>query len=71
MREYFSRKLMGAVRCSRSNPRFLAQGSRVWNRDDKVYGASLFQQAGNRGSYALQVRARHGNMMGLGDVPLQ
>ncbi|MEJ5127490.1 hypothetical protein WH367_15705 [Comamonas sp. MYb21] len=61
----------GAVRCWRSNPQFLPQGVCVWNRGGKVYRASLFQQAGNRGSYALQVRDRHGNLMGLGDVPLE
>ncbi|WP_256460964.1 hypothetical protein [Comamonas sp. B21-038] len=42
----------------------------MWNRDGKVYGTSLFQQAGNRGSYALQVCDRHGNLMGLGDILL-
>lgn len=61
----------GTVRCSRPNPRFLPQGVCVSNRDGKVYRASLFQQVGNRGSYALQVRDRHGNLLGLGDVPLE
>lgn len=61
----------GAVRCSRSNPQFLPQAVCVWNRDGVVYRASLFQETGNRGSYALQVRDRHGNLMGLGDVALE
>lgn len=61
----------GAVRCLRSNPQSPAQAICVWNRDGVVYKAPLFQEANNRSAYSLQVRDRHGNLMGLGDVPLE
>ncbi len=61
----------GAVRCSRSNSQSPAQAICVWNRDGVAYKATLFQEANNRSAYSLQVRDRHGNLMGLGDVPLQ
>lgn len=60
-----------SVRCSRSNAQFPAQAVCEWNRDGVVYKAALFQEPNNRSAYALQVRDRHGNLMGLGDIPLE
>lgn len=61
----------GEVRCSRSDVAEPYRASCTWNHNGLAYSAYAFQEAGNRSGSVLQVRDRHGNLMGLGDVPLE
>lgn len=61
----------GLIRCTRHMPDSPRSALCLWNRDGVEYSAYLFQEAGNRSSTVLQVRDRHGNLTGLGNVPLE
>ncbi|GAB2476720.1 hypothetical protein GCM10027082_30070 [Comamonas humi] len=60
----------GSIRCSRPDPVFPSRATCVWHRGGFTSQAYLFQEPGNRSGSVLQVRDRHGNWMGLGNVPL-
>lgn len=61
----------GEVRCSRSDSGAPGRAGCEWNHNGLVYRAYVFQEAGNRSGSVLQLRDRHGNLMGLGDVRLE
>ena len=42
----------------------------TWTNGDETWEGLLYQTNNDRGSRALQIRDRHGNLMGLGNVPL-
>lgn len=62
----------GQVRCQRyPEPDYTSRANCDWNHNGRAYRAYLYQQPGNRSGNVLQVRDRHGNLMGLGHVPLE
>lgn len=61
----------GTIRCSRQIPHVPRRAQCIWNRDGQTYTAYFNQQQGDRSFTILQVRDRHGNLMGLGDIPLE
>jgi hypothetical protein len=61
----------GAIRCTRADPAVPRRATCTWIRDGVTSTGYLFQEPGNRSGTVLQVRDRHGNLMGLGAVPLE
>ncbi len=59
----------GSVRCERP-PSELLRMECVWNRAGESWTAYFLQEANNRSQESLQIRDRHGNLMGLGNVRL-
>ncbi|MNV70739.1 hypothetical protein D3C71_1637190 [compost metagenome] len=60
----------GSIRCARTNPQFPSRAECTWQKDGTSSWGYMFQEPGNRSMYVLQVRDRHGNLTGLGDIPL-
>ena len=61
----------GSIRCARTNLQFPRRVECTWQKDGISSSWSyMFQEPGNRSMYVLQVRDRHGNLTGLGDIPL-
>ncbi len=60
----------GAVVCTRKVPSYQALVDCRWSRGDGMWEAHFAQEPNNRNQFALQLKDRHGNLLGLGDVPL-
>ena len=60
----------GAVGCVRPNASKPQRVQCTWQHDGVDMKAYFHQEANNRSYNALQMRDRHGNLMGLGSVPL-
>ncbi|GAB2487473.1 hypothetical protein GCM10027082_43190 [Comamonas humi] len=66
----------GSVRCQRQPHQFYRNFVACdWRRgegaDTEVWSTWFTQQTNNRSAYAMQIRDRHGNLLGLGDIPLR
>ena len=59
----------GAVRCE-PPPQGLQNMKCVWSKGSELWSAYVFHEPNTRNPDALQVRDRHGNLTGLGNVPL-
>ena len=64
----------GSVQCKRQSLEGLWLQGVVceWWRNDRseLWKSSFMQQTNNRSASAMQIRDRHGNLLGLGDIPL-
>lgn len=63
----------GTIRCARVAPEHTWRHVECsWEREaSEVWSASFFQETNNRGYNVLQMRDRHGNATGLGNVPIE
>ena len=59
-----------SVRCERPSTELFRMEC-VWSQEGERWSAYFFQESNNRSQSTLQVRDRHGNLMGLGQVPLE